>query len=33
VGSPQGYELILSFLEQEPVLIDSISNNRQVRRP
>mgnify|MGYP001168360658 FL=1 len=33
VGSPQGYELILSFLEQEPVLIDPISNNRQVRRP
>jgi anthranilate synthase/aminodeoxychorismate synthase-like glutamine amidotransferase len=33
VGSPQGYELISSFLEQEPMLIDSISYNRQVRRP
>ena len=33
VGSLQGYELISSFLQQEPVLIDSISNNRQVRRP
>ena len=33
VGSLQGYELISSFLQQEPVLIRSISNNRQVRRP
>jgi anthranilate/para-aminobenzoate synthase component II len=33
VGSPQGYELISSFLHQEPVLIESIRDNRQVRRP
>ena len=33
VGSPQGYELISSFLKQEPVLIDSILDNSQVRRP
>lgn len=33
VGSPQGYELISSFLKQKPVLIDSEIDNSQVRRP
>ena len=33
VGSPQGYELISSFLKKKPVLIDSEIDNSQVRRP
>ena len=33
VGSPQGYELISLFLKQEPLLIDPITDNRQVRTP
>jgi len=33
VGSPHGYELISSFLNQEPVLVESIFDKRQVRRP
>ncbi|MDE0953423.1 MAG: chorismate-binding protein [Candidatus Poseidoniales archaeon] len=31
VGSPLGYNLISSFLEQEPILINSISHKSQVR--